>query len=70
MFDALPENPEKEARKLINPSERINEIADRMEKLHGTQIPPERRKALESQVDRLEEIVWLLSSNHSYKNGK
>ena len=61
MIEQQLENPENEARKLINPSERINEIADKMERLHGTQIPPERRKALESQVDRLEEIVWLLS---------
>lgn len=61
MLEQQLENPEKEARKLIPPAERINEIADKMEKLHGTQIPPERRKALESQVDRLEEIVWLLS---------
>lgn len=60
MLDNALENPEKEARKLIPPSERINNIADKMEQLHGTKITQESRSALESQVDRLEEIVWLL----------
>ena len=60
MIEYKPENPEKEARKMIAPSERINQIADTMERRYNTSIPEERRKALESQVDRLEDIVWLL----------
>lgn len=60
MQDNEIKNPEKEQRKLIPQSERINQLAEQMEKLHNTVIPQERRKALETQVDRLEEIVWLL----------
>jgi hypothetical protein len=61
MEQEKPVNPEKAQRQLMSQSDRVNEVADRMEKLHGTTIPTERRKFFESQVDRLEDIVWLLN---------
>ena len=59
---SVRKNPEKEARALIHPSIRVNELADKMEKRYGTEIPPERRKFFESQIDRLEDVAWLLGN--------
>lgn len=60
MNEQKPVNPEKEARAKLSPYERVNELADKMEKLHGTVIPPERRKWAESQIERLKYVAWLL----------
>lgn len=59
---SVKKNPEKEARALIHPSIRVNELADKMEKRYGTEISPERRKFFESQIDRLEDVAWLLGN--------
>lgn len=61
MIDEKPINPEKEQRQLLTNAQRIHEIADKVEKLNGTTIPNERRLLLESQVDKLEDVLWLLS---------
>ena len=60
-MEEKPANPEKEARNQMSPSDRINEVAEMMEKRHGTQIPEHRRKFFEGQVERMDEVVWLLS---------
>lgn len=61
MIDEKPINPEKEQRQLLTNAQRIHEIADKVEELHGTIIPNERRLLLESQVDKLEDVLWLMS---------
>lgn len=60
LYDGEIKNPEKEQRNTVHSSYRIDELAEKAEKRFNTVIPVERRRALENQVDRLEDIFWLL----------